>query len=70
MAFLVALHPCWGIQPCGVAELYLALASPCKMPIKHIKIYIYLWAVQGKKRDSIGDGRKDACGHFVDEVAG
>lgn len=53
-----------------MAELYLALASPCKMPIKHIKIYIYLWAVQGKKRDSIGDGRKDACGHFVDEVAG
>lgn len=48
--------------------VYLALASPCKMPMKHIKLYIYLWTVQEKKkdRDSIGDRQKDACGHFVD----
>lgn len=58
----LSVHNC-GIS-CGFASLlgdlavwygralscYLALASPCKMPIKHIKIYVYLWTVQGKKK--------------------
>lgn len=82
LILFLSVHNC-GIS-CGFASLlgdlavwygralscYLALASPCKMPIKHIKIYVYLWTVQGKKRDSIGDGQKDACGHFVDVRGG